>query len=54
MTTLPDTSDAAKIAKTVSLLGHVKENHTSYLLGLLVLYSMGILDTARETVGGCI
>ncbi len=49
-----DASDAAKIGKTVSILGHVKENHTSYLLGLLVLYSLGILDTATSTVGACI
>lgn len=46
--------DASKIGKTVSVLGHVKENHTSYLLGLLVLYSLGILDTAQQTVGACI
>lgn len=52
MTMSPD--DAAKIGKTVSVLGHVKENHTSYLLGLLVLYSLGILDTATSTVGACI
>ncbi len=49
-----DASDAAKIGKTVSILGHVKENHTSYLLGLLVLYSLGILDTATSTVGACL
>lgn len=52
MTMSPD--DAAKIGKTVSILGHVRENHTSYLLGLLVLYSLGIIDTAQTAVGACI
>jgi len=49
-----DASDAAKIGKTVSILGHVRENHLSYLIGVLVLHSMGVLSTATSTVGGCI
>lgn len=49
-----EASDAIKIGKTVSILGHIKDNHTSYLLGLLVLYSLGILDTAQSAVGACI
>jgi hypothetical protein len=49
-----DAQDAAKVAKTASVLGHVRENHVSYLLGLLALHSMGLLTTAQETVGGCI
>jgi len=46
-----DASDAAKIGKTVSILGHVRENHLSYLIGVLVLHSMGVLSTATSTVG---
>jgi hypothetical protein len=49
-----DTDDVAKAAKTVSILGHVRENHISYLIGVLVLHSMGIINTASETVGACI
>ena len=49
-----DGEDAAKIAKTASILGHVRDNHISYLIGVLVLHSMGLLSTASETVGACI
>ena len=49
-----DGTDAAKIAKTASILSHVRENHLSYLIGVLVLHSMGLLSTASETVGACI
>lgn len=49
-----DVDGAAKVAKTASVLTHVRENHLSYLLGVLVLHSMGLLNTATETVGACI
>lgn len=49
-----DTQDALKIGKTVSILGHIRENHLSYLIGVLVLHSMGAFTTASETVGACI
>lgn len=49
-----DAGDAAKVAKTATVLGHVRDNHISYLLGILALHSMGLLTTAQETVGGCI
>lgn len=49
-----DGNDVATAGKTLSILGHVRENHISYLIGLLVLHSMGIVTTASETVGACI
>lgn len=49
-----DVDNAARVAKTASVLSHVRENHLSYLLGVLVLHSMGLLSTATETVGACI
>jgi len=31
-------------AKVLSILKHVKENNVSYLLGMFVLHSMGVLE----------
>ncbi len=41
-----DTSSVQQAAKVLSILKHVKENNVSYLLGVFVLHSMGVLDQA--------
>jgi len=40
------TEKAQQAAKALSVLKHVKENNVSYLLGMFVLHSMGILEQA--------
>jgi len=41
-----DTSSVQQAAKVLSILKHVKENNVSYLLGVFVLHSMGVLEQA--------
>lgn len=41
-----DTPQVVQAAKVLSVLKHVKENNVSYLLGVFVLHSMGVLDQA--------
>lgn len=38
--------NAQQAAKVLSVLKHVKENNVSYLLGVFVLHSMGLLEQA--------
>ena len=40
------TQNAQQAAKVLSVLKHVKENNVSYLLGVFVLHSMGVLEQA--------
>jgi len=40
------TETVQQAAKVLSILKHVKENNVSYLLGMFVLHSMGVLDQA--------
>jgi len=40
------TENAQQAAKVLSILKHVKENNVSYLLGMFVLHSMGVLEQA--------
>lgn len=40
------TESVQQAAKVLSILKHVKENNVSYLLGMFVLHSMGILEQA--------
>jgi len=39
-------SQAQQAAKVLSVLKHVKNNNVSYLLGIFVLHSMGVLESA--------
>lgn len=39
-----DSTKAVQAAKALSVLKHVRENNVSYLLGVFVLHSMGLLD----------
>jgi len=41
-----ETSQALQAAKALSVLRHIKENNVSYLLGVFVLHSMGVLEQA--------
>jgi len=41
-----ESSQVAQAAKVLSILRHVKENNVSYLLGVFVLHSMGVLENA--------
>jgi len=41
-----ETENAQQAAKVLSILKHVKENNVSYLLGMFVLHSMGVLEQA--------
>jgi len=49
-----NSEEAMKIAKTASIIAHVKNNHVGYLLGLLVLHSTGLLVSLQSNVGACI
>jgi len=40
------TTQAVQAAKALSVLRHIKNNNVSYLLGVFVLHSMGVLDSA--------
>lgn len=40
------TESVQQAAKVLSVLKHVKENNVSYLLGVFVLHSMGVLEQA--------
>lgn len=37
---------AATGVKLISLIEHIKQNNVSYLIGMLVMYQMGLLDKA--------
>ena len=37
---------AANGVKLASLIEHIKQNNVSYLIGMLVMYQMGLLDRA--------
>jgi len=39
-------SQAVQAAKALSVLKHIKNNNVSYLLGVFVLHSMGVLEKA--------
>jgi len=57
--TLPDTAgEAADVAmKTVSttnLIGHIIERRLEYLIGTLLVYQMGLLDTLVAGAGQCL
>jgi hypothetical protein len=41
-----ETNSVHQAAKVLSILKHVKENNVSYLLGVFVLHSMGVLEQA--------
>lgn len=41
-----ESSQAMQAAKALNVLRHIKENNVSYLLGVFVLHSMGVLDSA--------
>ncbi len=43
-----DNSQAVQAAKVLSILRHIKENNVSYLLGVFVLHSMGILEQVLD------
>jgi len=38
------TESVAQAAKVLSVLKHVRENNLSYLMGVFVLHSMGLLE----------
>lgn len=37
---------AVEGVKLASLIEHIKQNNVSYLIGMLVMYQMGLLDRA--------
>jgi len=39
-----ETESVAQAAKVLSVLKHVRENNLSYLMGVFVLHSMGLLE----------
>jgi hypothetical protein len=43
---ISDTNETVQAAKVLSILKHVKDNNVSYLVGALVLHSMGVLESA--------
>lgn len=44
--TVPTQETAKQAAKVLSILKHVKDNNVSYMLGIFVLHTMGILGEA--------
>lgn len=41
-----ESQQAVQAAKALSVLRHIKENNVSYLLGVFVLHSLGVLESA--------
>jgi hypothetical protein len=41
-----ESQQVVQAAKALSVLRHIKENNVSYLLGVFVLHSMGVLESA--------
>lgn len=45
---------ATKTMSTASLISHIVERRVEYLVGTLIAYQMGILDTLVSTGSQCI
>jgi len=54
----PDVAEGAELAKTAmstsSLIAHIVERRIEYLVGTLIAYQMGILDTLVTAGQTCI
>ena len=54
----PDTAEGAELAKkamsTSSLIAHIVERRIEYLLGSLIAYQLGLLDTLVSAGQTCI
>jgi hypothetical protein len=46
------TPTAEQITKTAMVLTHIKNNNVSYLVGLLVLHTMGVIAPVMEKASG--
>lgn len=43
---------AVDVVKGASLLNHLKNNRIEYLIGAVLLHSLGVLDTATTKLSG--
>lgn len=47
-----DVQDVAKVSRTLLILNHIKENNVTYLVGVLVLHTMGVLSPILDKASG--
>jgi hypothetical protein len=40
------------ITKTAAVIGHIKNNNVSYLVGLLVLHTLGVITPVIDKASG--
>jgi hypothetical protein len=48
----PAVETTVEVAKGASLVNHLRQNRIEYLIGALILHSLGLFNTATEQLSG--